>query len=54
MPSIFFGCFYEPSLQVFRFMALFQDASVLVHVFEIYMIEFPANAFVVELFSEET
>ena len=48
MPSIFFDCFYETSLQVSRFMALFQEAPVLVC--EIYMIEFTANASVVEIF----
>ena len=52
MPSVFFDCFYEPSLQVFRFMALFQEAPVLVC--EIYMTEFTANASVVEFFSVET
>ena len=36
MPFIFFDCFYEPSLQVFRSMVLFQEAPVLVC--EIYMI----------------
>ena len=59
MLSIFFDCFYESSLQVFRFMALFQKAVVtlfqkaVVLVCEIYRIEFTANASVVELFSVE-
>ena len=48
MPSIFFDCFNDSSLQVFRFMTVFQEAPVLVC--EIYMIEFTGYAPVVELF----
>ena len=45
---------YESSLQVFRFMALFQEAPILVCEI-LYMIELTANASVVELvFSVET